>query len=341
MRKLILLVLLLLIALYNCTKNPVTSIAHKDSIVYIPSGNMVFLIDSSNDQIIDSITFDFRIKDLNLSPDKRILYLQKDYPDTTSFVEIDVKSKTVLYEGGNSSLYHTSDGKYLVSTSGSLRLFSATTHEVIYQDTLEVTGRPAFDSRNSVFYVAMKDNRILVFDYARMRIVKFLYALTDKKIYRIFDLLYSEIDNRLYFSANTITQFPFEKLYSYIGSMNPKSDKIIKVEQIGPNWCAGFMYNSLATQKILSLSGCCICIVIPESIPFKLFGFSQISQEIISELDGSNAAFVPFGLRVLDEGRKAYIVDDWAGGVIIVDLVQNKIVGYINTGIFVVKWPHM
>ncbi len=281
------------------------------------------MIDGSNGQIVGSIKFDFYIRNISLSSDRRVLYLQKKEYPYNDFVEVDINSRTIIYKGQNSSLYHTPDGRYLVSTSQGLRLFKASTHEIVYEDTITVIGRPTFDSRNSVFYVAVKDNRILVFDYARTRIIKFLYALTHKKFRTVFDLVFSDIDGRLYFSA-------YDSLYaSYLGNLNTNSDRIITSEKLDPPWVEGFLYSSPVTQKIHLLAAC-YCQVIDKGAPYKLFSFLQTTQTIISELEIWNVYFGPFAMYVLEGGRKAYIKTLGGSLISIIDLEHNKIVGYIS-----------
>ncbi len=328
MKKLYLLFVLLLVGL-TCTKNPSGPKVLKSTIVYLPFWNEVFLLDGSKDQIVDSIKFDFYISDLNLSPNQKVLYLQKDYPDTGVIAEIDLDSRKIIYEGKNSSLFITPDGQYLISTLGGLRLITAKTHEIVYQNPVEVTGKPTFDSRLPVFYIAMRDKRILLFDYQKLQIIKFLNALLDKTIPPIFDILYSEIDNKLYFSTQCYYSIIDTSYSSYFGSIDAKRDLIIPLDKLSSYWSGGNLYNSSATQKIYVFSGCCLCVVIPESYPYNLFGFSVNTQKMVSELGLSSWRFERSGFQILEGGEKAYSIHSWYGYISIVDLVQNKIVGTI------------
>src|SRR4030067_3566066 len=198
--------------------------------------------------------FNFYISDLNLSPDRRVLYLQKvEYrhpcrpPCPDSIVEVNVNNKTIIYEGENSSLFPTPEGRLLVSTYNGLKIFSARTHQIVYEDNLVVTTRPTFDSQYPLFYVGMADKRILVFDYQRLQIVKYLEALRGKQLPPIFDILYSEIDNKLYFSSDFSTNdTPFT---SYMGNMDTKRDRLITIERLDTYepwgyWGEGYLSSS-------------------------------------------------------------------------------------------------
>ncbi len=346
MRKLGLLFILVLILAISCTKNPSGPTAPPSSLVYMPFySNKVFVIDSSQDKIVDSIEFSFPIGEINLSSNGKVLYVQKGYnypcypncPD--SIIEVDVKTKAIRYEGENSSLFPTPDGKYLVSIvrysrlKGSnkwFKLFSALTHQVVYESNLELTTRPTFDSQQSLLYMVTQDNKILVFDYKRLQIVRFLDALDKKGFQNAFDILYSELDNRLYFSALD-TNF-----FSYLGSIDTKLDKIVVTEQVGvnapyyPYWGEGFLFASPSTKKIYLLSWC-LCGSIPEEVPYNLFTFSQDTKKIISELGIINADISPFALKILPGGKRAYIGHSFGSiWTSIIDLEQNKIVGYIS-----------
>ncbi|EQB62586.1 MAG: hypothetical protein RBG1_1C00001G0165 [candidate division Zixibacteria bacterium RBG-1] len=337
-RKLSVVLVVVLICLVNCTKNPSGPTSPESSLVYLPHLDKVFVVDSSQDKILDSMKFNFYISDLNLSPDRRVLYLQKvEYrhpcrpPCPDSIVEVNVNNKTIIYEGENSSLFPTPEGRLLVSTYNGLKIFSARTHQIVYEDNLVVTTRPTFDSQYPLFYVGMADKRILVFDYQRLQIVRYLDALVDKKFPPIFDILYSEIDNKLYFSSyfSPSLNDSFITFTSYLGNIDIKRDRIITMEQLNSSWGEGYLYSSTVTKKIYDLCWC-FCVAIPELIPFSLFGFSTNTQEIVSELDLYNASLAPFSLKVLEGSQKAYLVDSWSGNIAIIDLEQNKIVGYIS-----------
>jgi len=107
MKKVFLTLIFLWLLVSTCTKNPSGPAFTEDTLVYIPFYNKVFIIDSSKDQIVDSMEFNFNIHNVNFFPSKGTLYIQKSYPDTTLFVEVDVKTKELKYSGSNSSLYMT------------------------------------------------------------------------------------------------------------------------------------------------------------------------------------------------------------------------------------------
>lgn len=310
----------------------------ESSLVYINAYSKILVIDSSQDKIVDSIKFDFPIWGLNLSLDRKILYIQKGYdyhcypncPD--SVVEVDVNSKKIRYQGENSSLYPTPDGKFIVSSRKGLRIFSTFNHQVVFNNNLEVTTRPTFDTREPVFYAGTADNRILVFDYRSMQIVRYLNAPTDKKIPKIYDLLYSELDNNLYFS--TFIGLIETSYTSYLGSIDIRRDQIITTERLDlfsawGYWGEGYLYSSVATKKVFLLSNYYGAVF--ECIPFNFFGFSITSQKIVSELELGDTFW---GVQILDSGLKAYVLSagfGWCGpnGILIIDLVQNKIIGTI------------
>ena len=202
-------------------------------------------------------------------------------------------------------------------------MFGTKTHDLVYENVDEYVTRPAFDSRLPLLFIALKEGRILVFDYASLRIVKFLSALTDKKFRAINDLLFSGVDGRLYFTAMvSLDEF-------YLGIINIEMDKITTLENLGPWWHLGHVFNSVSTNKVYVLSTC-ICAAIPELIPFNLFSFSQSSKKITAQLELYNAKFGPFGLQIINDGKRAYVGNRFSLSIGIIDLIENKFVGYIS-----------
>ncbi|OGC79321.1 MAG: hypothetical protein A2145_02540 [candidate division Zixibacteria bacterium RBG_16_40_9] len=339
MKKLFPLLVLLLLGVLTCTKNPSGPTTPESSLVYVNVYSKILVIDSSQDKVVDSIKFDFPIAELNLSADRRILYIQRGYdycyrncPD--SFVEVNVSSKAIRYQGENSDLFPTPDGKYIVSTRNGLKIFSTFNHQIVYENNLNVTTRPTFDSQYPLFYVGMADKRILVFDYQRLQIVKYLEALRGKQLPPIFDILYSEIDNKLYFSSYFSTNdTPFT---SYMGNMDTKRDRLITIERLDTYepwgyWGEGYLSSSKALQKIYLLSST-YGAVIPEFIPYNFMGFSITSRKIVSSLGVYNYFAGFSGVQIFDDGTKAYIIGMGGYnlyGILIIDLVENKIIGTI------------
>jgi len=210
----ILLVILSILIFYsNCTKKSTRSYYKRDYYLYTNGAGgskpnqWIYVISTETDSVVDSICLGpYKWPGyMELSPDKRTLYVIVDlfdtitYSSTSTYYEIDTRTKAIKYTGPNSSTVISPDGKYLFKWEGEFRIFDACTHRLIYSESiLFLPG--CFDKNKPLAYGGSeKAGEMRVFNYETKHWVKsFTIHLRDGRIPLIRNYVLSPDGSTLY-----------------------------------------------------------------------------------------------------------------------------------------------
>jgi len=171
----------------NCTKNPTGPGSMRGSILYAivpyqyPGQSMILFIDTATDSLVDSLLIPYNAYGWGVSPDGSTLYLLAGIGGVGGGVEIDTRTKTIIYAGPLTGR-PTPDGRYLIySDSRILRIIDANDRQLLFEDSVPMVvlgmGWP-FDERRNLVYGAFYDDsqslprKIGAFDYRNFKLVK-------------------------------------------------------------------------------------------------------------------------------------------------------------------------
>jgi DNA-binding beta-propeller fold protein YncE len=217
----ILLITISILVFYsNCTKKSIRFYDNKKDYYLYATGSAgseankwIYIISTETDSLVDSIYFGpYKWPGyMNLSPDKRILYVwvylfdTLAHGSTSTHYEIDTRTKAIKYTGPNSSTAISPDGKYLftdIPYDGEFRIFDAVTHQTVYQEST-VFLPVCFDKKKHLVYGGSeKGGEVRIFNYDRKLWVRsFTIHLRDGRIPAVDNYILSLDGDKLYLIA--------------------------------------------------------------------------------------------------------------------------------------------
>jgi len=334
----LLIILSIFIFYLNCTKNSTKYEFRIGHYLYVSNTggsveNKIYIISTETDLVVDSISLGpYKWpSNLALSPDKRILYVTVTLFDTLTHsgvlthYEIDTRTKTIKYNGPNSSTKISPDGVYLftpIPQEGQYRIFNAYSHQIVYQEST-IFYPVCFDKKAPLVYGrGEKPNEIRCFNYEAKRWIQTIYIrLRDGSIPGLNDYLLSPDGNTLYllarqydyyFCVYDLTQdsLLIQLIINSIGQLGIKPDgNTIYVTDPGGG-------------------GACVKIEPPPTGNLGVFDaqtnttLPSISLDPLSDsLTGHPLG--PFYIRINPDGRKAYLTICF-DRVLVIDLIMNE-----------------
>jgi len=292
----------------------------------------IYVISTETDSVVDSIYMDpYKWPGyLALSPDKRTLYVLVNIFDTTShtftstYYEIDTRTKARKYIGPNSSIVISPDGRYLFQWEGEFRIFDACTHQLIYSESTQFLPG-CFDKKAPLAYGGSeKLGEMRVFNYISKRWVRsFTIHLRDGRIPLIRNYVLSSDCNILYI---LVTASPYEY---YFCVFDLTQDSLLV--QLGINSVGQLAIKpDGSTVYTTDPGGGGGCIVIEPPPTGKLGVFDtktntplpSISLDVLGDsihLPPLN----PFFIKITPDGQKAYL-SICHDRILVIDLVRNE-----------------
>ncbi|HVP37409.1 MAG TPA: hypothetical protein VMT04_10475 [Terriglobales bacterium] len=277
---------------------------------------------------------------LALSPDKRTLYVLVNVFDTTTssfsstYYEIDTRTKTPKYIGPNSSTAISPDGRYLFGAVGSrFTIFDAYTHQNTYQDST-VFYPICFDGQRHLVYGSTgKLGEVGIFDYKTKHWVRILNIhLWDGQVPAFDHYVLSLNGNELYLLART---------YDYYFCVYDLARDSLLV-QLGVNSSGQLAITpDGSTVYLTDPGGGGSCVAIEPNPTEKLGVFDTRTKTPLPSIDLSSlrdsldpVPVAPFFIRITPDGKKAYLTV-CSSRVLVIDLERNE-----PLKVIVVPKPH-
>jgi DNA-binding beta-propeller fold protein YncE len=337
--------LLVILSVYifylNCTKNSTRYEPTTDNFLYASDmgdspSKKIYVFSTLTDSLIDSISLGSNIYPnyLALSPDKRTLYATVELADTlggsSTYLgcEIDTRTKTIKYLGPNTSPILSPDGRYLFGVLGKdFKIFDASTHEMVYQDTTPYYTPFCFNKNAHLAYgnCATDVTKIRVFDYELKRWIRiFSIRLGDGSIPGIGRFIISPDGKTLYLRVRAPNYLDYFCVYDLT--------KDTLLVQLGLNTANGDLGlkpdGSTVYLTDPGEGGSCLHFEPPPSGLLGVFDaktntlLPSIPLNVFTDSLGLPAPGPDF-IVITPDGRKAYldVCGDW---ILVIDLTKNE-----------------
>ena len=337
---LILIITISILVFYsNCTKNSTKFYYKRDHYLYTNGtggskpNQWIYVISTETDSVVDSICLGpYKWPGyMELSPDKKTLYVIVDlfdtitYSSTSTYYEIDTRTKAIKYTGPNSSTEISPDGRYLFGAAGrNFTIFDARTHQIVYQETtffstvcFERKGHLAYGSTDRLgeirvfnyeskhwvrsFTIHLRDGRIpLIRNYVLSPDGSTLYLLVTADVYEYYFCAYDLIKDSLLvqLGINSIGQLAIKPDGSTVYTTDPGGGGGCIVIEPPPTGKLG-VFDTKTNTPLPSIS----LDVLGDSI----------------HLPPLN----PFFIKITPDGQKAYL-SICHERILVIDLIRNE-----------------
>jgi len=333
-------VLSILIFYSNCTNKSTKFYYRRGHYLYTNGtggskpNQWIYVISTETDSVVDSICLGpYKWPGyMELSPDKRTLYVIVDlfdtitYSSTSTYYEIDTRTKAIKYTGPNSSTEISPDGRYLFGAVGrNFTIFDARTHQIVYQEST-LFSPICFDKKAPLAYGGGSKERgeIRIFNYISKRWVRsFTIHLRDGRIPLIRNYVLSPDGSTLYLLVTADVYEYYFCAYDLI------KDSLLV--QLGINSIGQLAIEpDGSTVYMTDPGGGGGCIVIEPPPTGKLGVFDtktntplpSISLDVLGDsihLPPLN----PFFIKITPDGQKAYL-SICHDRILVIDLVRNE-----------------